>query len=122
MEKYKKFLENLPFFWTTKEGVKMSVNDMTDSHIFYARRMLLKHLPKLNQKRQNVYRHFEAIGTRISFKCLIYLINEDKYLREIATKEANSLFRKGIEQAIDDAEEDEDLLDTIPFEFLYKTY
>lgn len=122
MEQYKKFLEKIPFFWTTREGVKISVDNMTDSHIFYARRMLLKHLPTLNQKRQNVYKHFEAIGTKISFKCLIYLINEDKYLREIGTREANSLFRKGIEQALDDAEEDDDLLDTIPFEVIYKTY
>lgn len=96
--------QNKKLLWRNRQGVVMNVDDMTISHVFYARRMLLKQLPTISQERQNLYKDFEVFGTRISFKALILLISEqmieekEKRLQIIAKREADSLFAKAIEE------------------------
>ena len=123
--------QNETFHWNTRDGVKMDVNNMTDSHVFYARRMLLKKFSELTQERQNTYKYFEAIGVRISFKALIFLRSEqaiqerEQRLQMIAIKEANSLFRKAIDYTIDNSYDEDaqydSLFDDMPMEVFHKS-
>ena len=39
-----------PVYWTTKDGKKMNVDDMTDSHVRNSFKMVLRNIKKLEQK------------------------------------------------------------------------
>lgn len=112
--------QNETFYWNTRDGVKMNVNDMTDSHVFYARRMLLKQFSSLSQERQNTYKYFEEIGVRISFKALIFLRSEqaiqerEQRLRMIAKREADSLFAKAIEEELNQSWDEDPYYEDVP--------